>query len=226
MAASKVVVGQVEERAVPLKEQAYNHLKDLILSGAFEVNSFLSERRLAKQLGMSKTPIRLAVERLESEGFLLVSPQQGIVIKDLSLEEILDFIDFRTALESFVVNELAGKLASNQVVTLQSLVDEQFDQLSRADSLGERAHLVELDREFHLTFCRFLGNRQILTAMERQSDMLFRVADRVFRTHPARLEQSFKEHQSLVDAVSAGRGNEATRLVREHIGKIKQLMVG
>lgn len=215
-----------EGREVSLKERAYSELKELILSGELQVNSFLSERRLAKQLGMSKTPIRLAVERLESEGFLLVSPQQGIVIKDLSLEEILDYIDYRAALESFVVRRLAGELSERQVDTLKSLVDRQFQELGNTRGEDSKAHLVDLDREFHLAFCRILGNRQILAAMERQSDMLFRVADRVFRTHPARLEQSFEEHRELVAAVEKGEADRAAQLVSEHIGKIKRLMVG
>src|SRR5213080_3141617 len=67
-----------------LKERAYAEIKQRILSGAFAPGTFLSERQLALQLQMSKTPIRAATERLEQEGFLTISPQQGIVVHDLS----------------------------------------------------------------------------------------------------------------------------------------------
>lgn len=207
-----------------MKERAYLELKELILGEALEVNSFLSERRLAQQLGMSKTPIRLAVERLESEGFLAVSPQQGIVIRDLTLDEIVDYIDYRIALESFVIKQLSGKLAVSQVAALEDSVARQFA-VMRSGRPGTQAKLVEMDREYHQMFCGFLGNRQIIAAVERQSDMLFRVANRIFRKHPERLEQSFEEHSEITAAVAQGSEARAVELITEHIAKIKQLMV-
>ena len=74
---------------VLLKEQAYDELKALILAGEFATGSFLSERALADRLGMSKTPIRTALERLEQERFITISPQQGVVVRELTLQEII-----------------------------------------------------------------------------------------------------------------------------------------
>src|ERR1700742_2672191 len=81
-----------------MKERAYDSLKQLILTETFEPGAFLSERQLAVRLKMSKTPVKAALERLESEGFIAVSPQQGIVVQDLTLEEIADHFEVREAL--------------------------------------------------------------------------------------------------------------------------------
>ena len=97
-----------------LKDHAYERLKTMILSEQFPPGSFLSERTLAETLGMSKTPVRSAVERLENEGFVSVSPQQGIVVRALSAEEIRNHFDLRIALETFVVRRLTGTLSAAQ----------------------------------------------------------------------------------------------------------------
>ena len=96
-----------------LKERAYDEIKRLILTGDLTPGTFLAERQLAARLGMSKTPVRSALERLESEGFISISPQQGAIIRDLSLDEIADQYEIRTALETFVVRTVAGRLTPN-----------------------------------------------------------------------------------------------------------------
>ena len=102
--------GQEGTERVLLKDQAYENLKNLILEEVFAPGTFLSERQLAARLDMSKTPIRSALERLETEGFVTVSPQQGIVVRESSLREIVDLFDIRIALEVFVVQSIAGRL--------------------------------------------------------------------------------------------------------------------
>src|SRR5262245_27959269 len=93
-----------------LKERAYERLKHGLLNNDYPPGTFLSERQLAENLGMSKTPVKAALERLESEGFITVSPQQGIVVRELSVSEIADLYEIRAALESFTLKSLAGKL--------------------------------------------------------------------------------------------------------------------
>src|SRR5262245_11966916 len=83
-----------------MKEHAYADLKQRILSGTIAPGSILAERQLAADLGMSKTPVRAALERLEHEGFITVSPQQGILVRDLSIHEIADQYEIRVALET------------------------------------------------------------------------------------------------------------------------------
>jgi DNA-binding GntR family transcriptional regulator len=209
----------------PLKEQAYNQLKELILNEDVPMNGFLSERNLAEKLGMSKTPIRLAIERLEHEGFVRVSPQQGIVVVSLGFEDILDYVDYRLALESFVVGNIAGKLSKTHITSLKANLLEQQTLLQK-DSASQWEKMVGLDMRFHKILATINGNKQIVQALERQQDMLFRVANRVFRKHPSRLEQSYLEHKAIVQAMVDGQSSKAVKLISEHIKKIKPLLIG
>ncbi len=114
-----------------LKERAYDEIKRLILEGDLAPGTFLAERQLAARLGMSKTPVRSALERLESEGFISISPQQGAIIRDLSVNEIADQYEIRTALESFVMRTLAGRLSPIEVERIQVNLAAQGENLAR-----------------------------------------------------------------------------------------------
>ncbi|MEZ4632654.1 MAG: GntR family transcriptional regulator [Deinococcales bacterium] len=192
---------------LPLKEQAYQQLKKLILSEELPINGFLSERGLAEQLGMSKTPIRLAIERLEHEGFVRVSPQQGIVVTALSFEEILDYIEYRLALESFVVQAISGKLTQEQITSLEQHLAQQKALLAEEANATQHTAVILADRDFHSLLMHFKGNQQILQALGRQQDMIFRVAHRIYQRYPARREQSYLEHQELASPSSLATPN-------------------
>src|SRR5262249_13702474 len=157
------------------KEQAYVELKRRILRGDFVPGSFLSERQIAGQLAMSKTPIRAAVERLETEGFLAISPQQGVVVRELSIHEIADHFEIRLALEPFVLRHLAGTLTPAQVDLLEENLTAQHASFQRRAIES----ILELDAGFHILLCRFHGNREILRVMEQQRERIHRIILRV-----------------------------------------------
>jgi DNA-binding GntR family transcriptional regulator len=202
------------------------NIKKLILDEEFAPNTFLSERVLGEQLGMSKTPVRLAIARLENEGFVRVSPQQGIVVLALSFEEILDYIDFRLALESFVVKQIAGALSPEQVQGLQNNIAAQHKLIYKKGPPAERETVIYSDMAFHRHLASLLGNHQIVQALERQQDMLYRVAGRVFQKHPSRREQSFIEHQTLANCIIKGQRAKALEIIEGHITRIKSLLIG
>jgi DNA-binding GntR family transcriptional regulator len=207
-----------------LKDQAYLRIKTMILKEDVAPNGFLSERNLAAQLGMSKTPVRLAIARLEHEGFVRVSPQQGIVVVALSFDEILDFIDFRLALESFVVRSLSGNVSKEQVRAMQENLNEHAKLIQKKGD--QREAIVYADMAFHTLLATLLGNRQILDALERQQAMLYRVAMRILERYSTRTTESYAEHQLIVDAISKGKKVEAVKLIEGHILRIKTLLIG
>jgi DNA-binding GntR family transcriptional regulator len=196
-----------------LKDRAYAELKRRILNGDFPPGSFLSERQIAVQLAMSKTPIRAAVGRLEAEGFLSISPQQGIVVRDLSVHEIADQFEIRAALEPFILRHLAGRLTPEQAARLEENLTAQ-----RASALAHEAErIVELDSGFHMLLCEFHGNREIMRVMEHLRAKIHRVILRVNGQHPGRMLDSYEEHRGIAEAVLAGDAEEAARRMEQHL---------
>jgi DNA-binding GntR family transcriptional regulator len=196
-----------------LKERAYTAIKQRILRGDFPQSSFLSERHLASQLAMSKTPIRAALERLEQEGFVSISPQQGIIVREPSVRDIADQYEIRAALETYVARALAGSLTPDQVRRLEANLEAQRVNCGACDV--QRA--VALDAEFHTLFCEFLGNREILRVMAQLRDRIHRVISQVFHLNAARMASSYDEHRAIADAVLQGDAALAARRVEEHL---------
>jgi DNA-binding GntR family transcriptional regulator len=204
-----------------LKERAYDEIKGLILGGGLPPGTFIAERQLAARLGMSKTPVRSALERLESEGFISISPQQGAIIRNLSLDEIADQYEIRTALETFVARNLAGRLTGDQVVRVEANLEAQRANLDV--SSVERG--VALDEEFHTLFCEFLGNQEILRVMGQLSDKVHRVISQVFTINASRMVSSYEEHRAIAEAIFEGDSPLAARRIEEHlqVGKLALL---
>lgn len=205
---------------VLLKDIALEQLKQLILDGTLVPGSFLSERELTGMLSMSKTPIRAALERLALEGFVHVSPQRGIVVRELSLQEIVDHYDLRQALETFVVSRLAGRLDDDQRRQLHAQLQRQGACVHGRDARG----YIAADGDFHLLLCAFHGNAQIETVMRLQRDKLARVGEQIARRDPNRMRVSAAEHAGIVEAIEAGDSALAARRAAEHLENGKRFL--
>jgi DNA-binding GntR family transcriptional regulator len=204
-----------------LKERAYAEIKERILRGDFPASTFLSERHIASELDMSKTPVRAALERLELEGFVTISPQQGIIVRDLSVHDIADQYEIRAALETYVVRTVAGRLTPAQVGRLQANLDAQEANCGT----GDVQRCVALDAEFHNLFCEFLGNQEILRVMGQLRAKVHRVIARVFTLNAARMASSYREHRAITEAVLRGDAALAARRVEEHLEYGKQCLL-
>jgi DNA-binding GntR family transcriptional regulator len=204
-----------------LKEEAYERIKERLLNSDYPPGSFLSERQLAASLGMSKTPIKAALERLESEGFVSVSPQQGIVVRELSVREIADQYEIRAVLESYTLRTLAGRLTPEQVARVRANLEAQARLRGRPDV----AKGVELDAAFHTQFVEFLGNGEALRVLVQLREKMQRVVTQVFRLCPARIDTSYDEHAAIAAAVIDGDGDRAAELLVRHLELGKQLIL-
>jgi len=204
-----------------LATRAYEDLKALFQDGTYSPGDFLTEGELARRLRMSKTPVRTALTRLEMDGFVTVSPQQGIVVREPSIHEIVDLFDIRMALETFVVRRLAGNLNPEQSARLR----ENLEQQGRAVKERDNEASTRLDTEFHLMLCEFLDNREILVAMERLRGKLHRIILGIQTKSPERIVDGWREHESIADAVLQGRCEQAAQRVVQHLEWGKKFLV-
>jgi DNA-binding GntR family transcriptional regulator len=211
---SAVSVPHAPVGRVLLKARAYSELRTLIQTGALTPESVVSERQLAERLGMSKTPIRAALEHLETQGLVTVTPQKGIVVRDLSAREIAELFDVRTAVEPFVAGQLARTaLTGAQRESLRANLSEQ----RRVAEAGDALAATQWDVAFHRLLAGILDNREIAIWLERCFDRLHRSILRVNRLVTGRLHKSCDDHEGIAGAILGGRSDEATRLMREHL---------
>jgi DNA-binding GntR family transcriptional regulator len=204
-----------------LAVRAYDDLKSLFQNGTYAPGDFLTEGELARRLKMSKTPVRTALTRLEMDGFVAVSPQQGIVVREPSIHEIIDLFDIRMALETFVVRKLAGNLTPDQTARLRQNLDAQ------ARSVKEHDHdaYTRLDTEFHILLCEFHDNREITHTMERLRGKLHLIILGIQGRSPERMVDGWREHEAIAESVKQGRGDQAAQRIVQHIEWGKKFLV-
>lgn len=200
-----------------LKDIAYNEIKERILDERFEPGGFLSERELIDLLQMSKTPIKSALTKLESEGFLTVSSKQGIFIHDLALDRIIDIYDLRTALETFTVSAVIGRLTADQS-------KELLENLNRTKEIVDRLDVkafAEADHEFHLLICKYAGNGEIYRVLLNYQDHLLRITLRHLRKDPRRMIHFYEDHVQIYEALSQANA-QCIAYMKEHLQHSKQ----
>lgn len=204
-----------------LRSKAYDELKSLIVTGVFPPGSFLSERKLGDHLGMSKTPIKAALALLEREGFVRVSPQQGIVVREITSREVVDLFDVRVAVETFICKRLAGHLTQEQSDALRDNITRQKE----AVEAGDVERFNTLDADLHLLLAGMAGNAEIMDTIRRTHDRVFQMALRVVQRSPRRFRESLDEHEAIVDHLVAGSGGKAARVMERHIEGGKQYLL-
>jgi DNA-binding GntR family transcriptional regulator len=204
-----------------LKDRAYSELKQKIQAGDYPPGTFLSERQLSSLLGMSKTPIKAALERLEQEGLVTVAPQQGIVVRAMTIQEVVDQFELRKALECYVISALSGKLTKSQNTTIERNVKQQ----RKAASKNLCNQLVELDAEFHLILCQAFGNAAILDCLMQHRAKMHRVISQVMSQNPARWNVAVEEHAAILLAIQNSTGSKAVKLMEQHLDYGKQYLL-
>ena len=201
-----------------LTDQAYEAVRDLILSGELASGRVLSKRQIALQLNVSKTPVDAALERLAAEGLVTISPRQGFAVREPSFRGLADLFELRLALEPYVMRQLAGKVTPIQAQKLLANTEAQAE----AAREGDVSLSVRLDTEFHLMPCHFLGNGEILRAMHNLMGKLHQTMAWVVRRDPERMGASPREHVAIAKALIDGDHAGAVREVESHLLSARQ----
>lgn len=194
-----------------LRDEAYARIKKSILYSEFPQGRVLTEAELRAQLGMSSTPIQGALQRLEWEGFVTISPKHGATVRTPSLSEVRDLFEARFGIESFVYQRIAGQLNPSQHAQLHACLDALDGCAAERDLSGA----VALDVEFHCLFCQLLGNRELLRELHRVCEHMFRQIFLVLEEN--RLKDSNLDHRAIAEAVITGRAADATERLAAHL---------
>ncbi|WP_168122142.1 GntR family transcriptional regulator [Paenibacillus sp. HB172176] len=208
--------------AVTLKEQAYIRLRQLILDGEIEAGQFLTERHLVEMLGMSRTPIRSALERLDAEGLANYTPNKGLIVAELTLQRAIDLYDFRSAIECYVVKRLAQQTLDEK--TLEWFESNLREQEQAKDSQDFSA-FTKADAAFHSKLMELNGNVEIIQAIDRLQDKLYQVALRVLRKDRSRIGVSLEDHARIFACIRDGASEEAFLAMERHLEYGKRILI-
>lgn len=194
------------------KDQAYEEIRRLILRRRPASGLILSENTLAAELGMSRTPVREALQRLQTEGFLEIHPNRGVVVPGVSVTEVNETFALRMAVEEFVLREMASRMSEDNIAEMDLYLARQQEAIRKNDVLEYLKH----DKDFHEMFFRLYDNSLIMNTLQRILDRFYSMGARVLSL-PGSAERSFAEHSAIADAVRAGDGDRAAAGMHTHL---------
>lgn len=194
------------------KDQAYEEIRKLILQRRSTDRFSLSENSLAAEMRMSRTPIREALQRLQTEGFIEIHPNRGVVIPEVSVVEVNETFALRMAVEEFVVREMTPQMTPENIGEMDLYLARQKEAMDRNDVLEYLRH----DKDFHDLFFRLYANSLIFNTIQRVLDRFYSMGTNVLR-RPGSVQRSFAEHCAIADAVRNGDGAKAAAAMHAHL---------
>jgi DNA-binding GntR family transcriptional regulator len=200
------------EKAVPqsMVDRVHRELRSMAMTFRFLPGERLNEAILAKELGVSRTPLREALNRLATEGFLTFSANNGFFRKPLDVKEIFDLYEFRMYLELSAV-----KLAVERATDEQLLEIEEFAAESAHEVPGRTVdELVTLDEQFHEMLMKLTGNVQMLNSLR---NINARVQFVRWLDMTERRSETQSQHKEIVAALRKRDRSESERLISDHI---------
>ncbi|MEV6804960.1 GntR family transcriptional regulator [Streptomyces sp. NPDC051132] len=197
------------ERPGPLRERVYEALLELITTRALQPGQHLVESELAGHLGVSRQPVREALQRLNTEGWVDLRPAQGAFVHEPTEEEADQLLTVRTLLEAEAARLAAAHADADSIAVLEELCAEG----ERAVAAEDVDRAVALNAAFHSKVMELAGNT-VLAGLAAQVDRRVRW----YYTPVARRRggQSWTEHRALIAAIAGRDEQRATRLMREH----------
>jgi DNA-binding GntR family transcriptional regulator len=195
-------------------EIAYNKILDLLLHGEAPPGGRLRENYLAELTGVSRTPVRQALNRLAAEGVVRLSRNRGAQVVELTDEDARALLDLRARFEPYATRLAVAHMKLEHLDRLVELAD-QMERLVATEDWHPVA-LSRLNNEFHGVLIENCGNRHLVMAL--QSVVMPATVARTFdRYTPEALQRSMAHHAELIDAARAGDGEWAESVMRTHI---------
>ncbi|MBS0538493.1 MAG: GntR family transcriptional regulator [Proteobacteria bacterium] len=194
-----------------LSIRAYTSLLDMILRGKIVAGEAVTERQIAGRLGISRTPVREAVRRLEGEGTLERQRSGALVVRPYSLEEFLQALSVRRLLEGEAARLAAGKMSAEVLAAARARTARL-----RADGMSETAR--QDDHDFHAAIAEASGNPVLATSI---ADLRRRTAMFRLGRLPERVDQVCDEHLAILSALARADGDAARAAVHAHLDNVR-----
>jgi DNA-binding GntR family transcriptional regulator len=206
------MIGNIPNNELNSAGVVYRELKRRITELFYKPGDRLSEVGIATELGFGRSPVRTAFSRLQSEGWIEISPQSGTFVRGLSDTEITEILETRVVLESYLAGRAATKISDAELVRLRAA----FSAFGERVSSGRLDDYLELDLQFHLAIYQAAGNQLITGILVNLIDKV-RWIRRGSAEHPLRINDAFAEIHAVLGALEARDAEAASAAMRTHI---------
>ena len=203
---------------LPLRDVVFNTLRQAILKGELKPGERLMEIQLANKLGVSRTPVREAIRKLELEGLVLMIPRKGAEVAEITRQDMEDVLEVRTALEELAVKDACDHITDAQLSELKKASNEFKKALLEGKDLVTCA---DADMHFHDVILSATNNRRLIQMLNNISEQMYRYRMEYLkdeRTHKTLIE----EHDAIRRALKKHDKVKAGAAIRVHIDNQKR----
>lgn len=209
-----------ERRMIPVKLDEYKPLRDVVFESMREgiikqilkPGERLMEIQLAEEMGVSRTPVREAIRKLELEGFVVIVPRKGAYVASISLNDIHEVYEIRAALETLAAGLAAERATSEDIEAMEKCLHRESLSLNSSDVIAS----VDADVGLHDLIYRASKNSRLLATLNNLREQIYRTRVRSLFL-PGRRKQSHEEHTRIVEAISSHDVSQAQKLLQAHI---------
>jgi DNA-binding GntR family transcriptional regulator len=202
---------------LPLTRLAYERLRESILLGQMVPGEIYNEMALAKEMGVSRTPVREALLELSSQGLVTFLPRKGVQVNYFTERDVEEVYEIRTAIELAIVEKVARNAASYDF----SRVDKVLAENAKAAQKQDAETFLRADRALHHELAALAGNGRMMSIISNLRDIIHMMSVEAL-TKPHRLEEVPVEHTRVVDAIRAGDVEAAVSAMRSHMETSKR----
>jgi DNA-binding GntR family transcriptional regulator len=199
----------------PAADRVYAHVKAAILDRTYEGGALLTEGEVADAVGVSRTPVREALLRLQAEGLLRLYPKKGALVLPVSAQEVEDVLEARALVETFT----AGKAYAHRQ-SLAATLEPLLEEMRRHRDSAEPRALMEADRVFHAAIVEAAGNAVLTRFYTGLRDRQLCMGVAAMRAEPEWMAQVVDEHAAILAALKQGDEEAFTARVSSHVGAV------
>lgn len=207
---------------LPLRDVVVNTLRQAILRGELKPGERLMEVQLANKLGVSRTPIREAIRKLELEGLVLMIPRKGAEVADITEKSLMDVLEVRKALEELAVQLCCDKITGKEIEELHRAADDFRRILKTSDDVTE---IAEADVRFHDIIYLATGNQKLIQILNNLREQMYRYRVECIKrkeSHPILIA----EHEEIIRRIENKEKKEAADIVCRHIDNQAEVVTG
>ncbi len=198
--------------AVNLTERVYQALRDEILSGKYQDGEALTELGIAKELNVSRTPVREALRQLELEELVEMRPNRGAAVKGISMEDIQDIYEIRAMIESLAAARAAVRASEEDFLQLEETLDLTQFYLEREN----QERLLAMDGRFHQQLYDICGSRMLRRILKDLHNYVGQSRGASLKTE-GRAQESIHEHRLILEAMRSRDPEAAKARMAEHV---------
>ncbi len=196
------------------KDSIYASLREAIASQRIKPSDRIQEKDIARQFGVSITPVREAIRKLEGEGYLEVHAHRGVTAKTISDAELTEIYKVMRVLDSYAASLAIEHMTSERLSELKRLTDE----MERHSREGRIEEYLSMNARIHLFIWNLSGNRFLSRTLEQiQAKMLQYPGERIaFYSRPGVLKKSMESHRKILEAVKSRKVEQVEKICRNH----------